>query len=106
MRPGPLAVEAGGGVDEGAKDSREEGSHGQLSQQLGQEVGPHVVALLAALTGDDGALCREGGAGLHQGTHGCVDGCHLHPQALVKIHQQEKLFCSLSDFCCQQRRFV
>lgn len=64
--PAPFAVQASGGVDKGAKDSREEGTNGQLSKQLGQEIRPHFIAPLAALPSHNGALLREGGAGLHQ----------------------------------------
>ena len=64
--PAPLAVQASGGVDQGAKDPREEGADWQLSEQLGQEVGSHFIAPLAALPSDDGALLRKGGACLHQ----------------------------------------
>lgn len=66
MLPAPFAVQASGGVDKGAKDPGEEGTNGQLSKQLGQEVGPHFIAPLAALPGHNGALLREGGARLHQ----------------------------------------
>lgn len=66
LEPAPLAVKASGGVDQGAKDPREEGADGQLGKQLGQEVGPNFVAPLAALPSHNGALLRKRGARLHQ----------------------------------------
>lgn len=83
LEPAPLAVQASGRVDQAAKDPREEGTNGQLSKQLGQEVGPHFIAPLATLASHNGALLRKGGACLHKRPHGCVDGCYLNTRVAL-----------------------